>query len=118
MHALPHTTAGLLLALACAGALAQAAPLPTTERQQALVRLVRQDCGSCHGMHLTGGLGPPLTPAALADKPLSSMAATIFHGRPGTPMPPWRAMLTEAEAQWIAEQLLGRFPQEPPRSTP
>ena len=75
--------------------------------------MVRQDCGSCHGMHLTGGLGPPLTSAALADKPVASMAATIFHGRPGTPMPPWRSFLNEAEATWIAEQLLGTFPQSP-----
>lgn len=117
MHAVALT--GLLGALACAGALAQA-PAPTTppERQRALVRMVRQDCGSCHGMYLTGGLGPPLTPAALADKPVSSMAATIFHGRPGTPMPPWRTFVTEAEALWIAEQLAGGFPPWPPRTSP
>ena len=77
-----------------------------------------QDCGSCHGMHLTGGLGPPLTPAALADKPAASLAATIFHGRPGTPMPPWRTFVTEAEALWIAEQLAGGFPPWPPRTSP
>ncbi len=117
LNALPRAMAGLLCTLACASALAQAAP-PSTDRQQALVRMVRQDCGSCHGLHLTGGLGPPLTPAALADKPTSSMAATIFHGRPGTPMPGWSGLLTEAEAQWIAEQLLTRFPNEAPRTTP
>jgi hypothetical protein len=27
-------------------------------------------------------------------------------------MPGWRAMLTESEAQWIAEQLLAGFPAE------
>lgn len=80
--------------------------------------MVRQDCGSCHGMHLTGGLGPALTPAALADKPAPSMAATIFHGRPGTPMPPWGAFLNEAEAMWIAEQLLSGFPTPPSRPIP
>jgi len=98
-----------LSALTCAGALAQATTTPP-ERQRELVRLVRQDCGSCHGMHLTGGLGPPLTAAALADKPVPSLAATIFHGRPGTPMPPWRTFVTEAEALWIAEQLAVGFP--------
>lgn len=102
----------LICALACAGATAQVPGTP--ERQRELVRMVRQDCGSCHGMHLTGGLGPPLTPAALGDKPVESMAATIFHGRPGTPMPPWRAFVTEAEALWIAGQLLGGFPSSPP----
>lgn len=81
-------------------------------RQQSLVRMVRQDCGACHGMRLTGGLGPALTREALADKPLDAMTATIVHGRPGTPMPPWRAMLSEAEARWIAEQLMQGFPEE------
>jgi cytochrome c55X len=106
----------LIYALACAGAAAQVPGTP--ERQRELVRMVRQDCGSCHGMHLTGGLGPPLTPAALADKPAASLAATIFHGRPGTPMPPWRTFVTEAEALWIAEQLAGGFPPWPPRTSP
>lgn len=75
--------------------------------------MVRQDCGSCHGMRLTGGLGPALTAEALAGKPAASLAATIFHGRPGTPMPPWRAMLDEADAAWVAQQLLQGFPDEP-----
>lgn len=86
---------------------------PAPERQQQLVRVVRQDCGSCHGMRLAGGLGPALTPQALADKPVDGLAATIFHGRPGTPMPPWRAMLDEGEARWIAERLLTGFPELP-----
>jgi len=74
-------------------------------REAELVRLVRQDCGSCHGMTLRGGLGPPLTPAALADKPSPMLAATILHGRPGTAMPPWRPFLTDREADWIVVQL-------------
>jgi cytochrome c55X len=102
--------AALLLAVLAA----QAAPAQgvSAPRQQELVRIVRQDCGSCHGMRLTGGLGPALTREALADKPASGLAATILHGRPGTPMPGWRTMLSESEAQWIAEQLVGGFPQE------
>lgn len=91
---------------------AAAAAQPSADRQQRLVRMVRQDCGACHGMHLTGGLGPALTPQALADKPVTSMAATIVHGRPGTPMPPWRALLADSEALWIAEQLQRGFPEE------
>lgn len=82
------------------------------ERMRQLVHVVRQDCGACHGMQLKGGLGPALTPEALAGKPAAALAAVIVHGRPGTPMPPWRSMLTEADAQWIAEQLLAGFPQE------
>jgi cytochrome c55X len=80
------------------------------ERQRELVHLVRQDCGSCHGMTLQGGLGPALKPEALRDKPLESLVATIIGGRPGTPMPPWQQFLTEAEAQWIVEKLLDGFP--------
>ena len=85
---------------------------PDTARQRELVRMVRQDCGSCHGMALTGGLGPALTRAALADKPLDSLEAVIEHGRPGTPMPPWRSMLRPGESRWIAERLLAGFPEE------
>lgn len=85
--------------------------VPDSARQGELVRMVRQDCGSCHGLYLTGGLGPALTRQALAGKPLESMAATIYYGRPGTPMAPWRAMLSENDALWIAEQLLAGFPE-------
>ena len=100
----------LCLALAALGAQADA-PEPSAQRQRELVRMVRQDCGSCHGLHLTGGLGPALTREALAGKPLDSMASTIYGGRPGTPMAPWKAMLTEDEAHWIARQLLAGFPE-------
>ena len=108
----------LLLALLAPGADAaqvSAEALPTPQRQQALVRLVRQDCGSCHGMQLTGGLGPPLTRQALADRSLESLVATTLHGRPGTPMPGWKAMLSADDAQWIAQQLRAGFPAEEPR---
>lgn len=85
---------------------------PAAPRQRELVRMVRQDCGACHGMRLSGGLGPSLTRQALADRPLDSMTATILHGRPGTPMPGWQPMLSQAEARWIAERLLAGFPEE------
>lgn len=82
------------------------------QRQGELVRLVRQDCGSCHGMTLAGGLGPALLPALLRDKPAESLVATVLHGRPGTPMPPWGAFLNENEARWIVDKLLKGFPDE------
>ena len=104
-------TLATLATLAYAGgALADAQPAP--QRQLELLRVVRQECGACHGLHLSGGLGPALTREALADKPIDSMAATIFGGRPGTPMPPWRAFLSAAEAQWIANQLALGLPAE------
>jgi cytochrome c55X len=87
---------------------------PAAERQRELVRMVRQDCGSCHGMTLNGGLGPALTVEALKvrDIPRESLVATIVGGRPGTPMPPWHRFLSEAEAAWIVDQLLMGFPSE------
>lgn len=80
------------------------------QRQAELRELVLQDCGSCHGMRLTGGLGPALTAQALRDRPVESLVATIVHGRPGTAMPPWDGLLTQAEAAWIVERLIeGEF---------
>ena len=102
----------VVAALALPLALAAGAQELDLARQQSLIRLVRQDCGACHGMRLTGGLGPALTREALADKPLDAMAATIVHGRPGTPMPPWRTMLSDTDVRWIAEQLARGFPDE------
>ena len=81
------------------------AAAPDSTRQAELLRLLRQDCGSCHGMRLTGGLGPPLTPQALRDKPADSLTATIVAGRAGTAMPPWRSFLSETEATWLVERL-------------
>jgi cytochrome c55X len=78
---------------------------PEGARQRQLLRLLKQDCGSCHGLRLTGGLGPALTPQALKDKPAESLAATIMSGRPGTAMPPWRPFLSEAEAEWLVARM-------------
>jgi cytochrome c55X len=102
--------AGLTVVLTTAAS-AQS-PAPDREREHALVRLVRQDCGSCHGLTLRGGLGPSLLPRALRDKPVDSLRATILLGRPGTAMPPWQGILNEADADWILVQLLAGFPQE------
>lgn len=85
---------------------------PVDARRHELVRLVRQDCGSCHGMQLTGGLGLPLTAAALKDKPVDGLVVTVMHGRPGSAMPPWQTIISEAEAEWIVRQLMAGFPEE------
>ena len=82
-------------------------------RRAELVQLLRHDCGSCHGLTLKGGLGPPLTSSALAGKPPEWLRATILDGRPGTPMPPWRPFLTEQEAGWLVDSLIrGSFDTE------
>ena len=79
-------------------------------RRNALVQLVRQDCGSCHGLTLKGGLGPALLPADLKDKPLDYLTSIILQGRPGTAMPPWQRFLSASEASWIAVNLQKGWP--------
>jgi len=74
-------------------------------RQNELTHIVKQDCGSCHGMTLKGGLGPALLVDNLQNKPILFIQNTILYGRAGTAMPPWKTLLTEQEALWIAEQL-------------
>ena len=103
--------AAFLVTTLIAGLALPAAAEPSPARQKELIHLVRQDCGSCHGMTLQGGLGPALLPATLADKPVEGLVATIIGGRPGTPMPPWHRFLAEDEAQWIVAKLMTGFPQ-------
>jgi cytochrome c55X len=94
--------AGAIGVLASASLLAAE---PPNQRQAELTHLVRQDCGSCHGMTLKGGLGPALTRDALRDKPAESLVVTVLYGRPGTAMPPWRDFVSAPEAEWIVRQL-------------
>lgn len=75
------------------------------DRAASLERLVRQDCGSCHGMTLKGGLGPDLRASRLSGIPSHALALIILDGVPGTPMPPWRGLLSEEDAMWIANYL-------------
>jgi cytochrome c55X len=86
-----------------------AAEIPT-DRAAALEYLVIQDCGSCHGLTMKGGLGRPLTHAALTHADREGLALIILDGVPGTAMPPWRPLLSEAEALWIADYLKGETP--------
>ncbi|MBO9411691.1 MULTISPECIES: cytochrome c [unclassified Ruegeria] len=72
----------------------------------ALKRLVHQDCGSCHGLTLKGGLGSDLRPETLEHYDLDVLTSVILDGIPDTAMPPWRALITDEEAEWIARYLL------------
>lgn len=93
-----------LVSLAAA-AFAAAPDTLTGERQAQLRNLVVQDCGSCHGLTLKGGLGKPLLPASLGAFSDEAVAEVILDGISGTPMPAWRGLLTETEALWIAHTL-------------
>lgn len=97
------------LAAVAASAGATAAD-PAPQRQRELLYLLTQDCGSCHGLTLKGGLGPALTRDALAGKAPAMLQAVILHGRPGTPMPPWKVFMSESEAAWLVEQLRAGVP--------
>jgi cytochrome c55X len=77
----------------------------STARQNELRYFVKHDCGSCHGMTLKGGLGPALLPETLSGKPKELLVTTILEGRENTAMPPWKPMLSRADAVWISEQL-------------
>jgi cytochrome c55X len=108
-HALWSPNAAFVAAvLAAFAAAAEPGVLPSPRRQTELGHLLDHDCGSCHGLTRRGGLGPALTPAALADRDDDVLADTILYGRHGTPMPPWNGELTRADARWLVDRLRGR----------
>ena len=80
-------------------------PSISPSQQNDLRELVLQDCGSCHGLKLTGGLGSAITAEALQGKSATMLIETILNGRNNTPMPAWKSQLTRAEVAWIVEQL-------------
>ena len=92
----------IALATLTVGAVAGDAP-PDPE---ALTRLVHQDCGSCHGITLKGGLGPDIRADQLPHHTPETLKSLILDGIPGTAMPPWRPLLSEEEADWIVRYLL------------
>lgn len=98
------------LALVSAVGIAGAAigqPLP--DRQSEIIYRLKQDCGSCHGLTLKGGLGPSLLPAMLDNRPDGYLIHVILHGKPGTPMPPWSFEIAEDEAAWLVTRLKQGF---------
>ncbi len=86
------------------------ADLPDEDRQRQLLNMLKHDCGSCHGLLLTGGLGPSLTADALAGREDSELVQIILNGRAGTPMPPWRDFISRPEAFWLVGNLRRNLP--------
>ena len=103
-------TALIAAALVALASVSPAAEIPP-QRQAELEHMVIQDCGSCHGLTMKGGLGKPITPEALAGYDPEGLAAIILDGVPGTAMPPWRPLITEAEALWVADYLKTEKPE-------
>lgn len=98
--------ASILLVLNLLIAQAGAADLISASRQQDLKNLLIQDCGSCHGLQMKGGLGPALQASDLQDKSMAYISSIILDGKPGTAMPAWRPLISPEEARWLAELLL------------
>lgn len=95
----------LFISMVAIASLPASADTPSGSRQQELQHMLKQECGSCHGMTLKGGLGPALTEQAMSGKDSETLVATILYGRPGTAMPRWDRFLNEAEAEWLVERL-------------
>ena len=74
-------------------------------RKAELLYLLEQDCGSCHGMTRKGGLGSPLVAEALLGSSDEALVDIILDGVPGTPMPPWRPLLSHEDATWLVRAL-------------
>lgn len=79
-------------------------------RRAELDHLLRHDCGSCHGLRLEGGLGPALTPERMRKRSAEYLRAAIREGIPGTAMPPWEALLSDADIAYLAAALQGERP--------
>ena len=92
----------LIIGLLCSSpALAEEISPPTE-----LINLVHQDCGSCHGLTLKGGLGPDIRPQSLSHYDVETLSTVVLDGIPETAMPPWRPLMSEADAKRVAEYLL------------
>src|SRR5690606_28164255 len=106
-HAVSRLGLALASLLLIPAALAAA---PDAERQAQLEHLLVQDCGSCHGLRRTVGPGASVTRYGPAGKPRDSLIATLPHGRPGTAMPGWNALLDEQDIVWLVDLLLEGYP--------
>lgn len=98
------------LAIAALLLIATPATAAEPERVDALTTMLVQDCGSCHGLTMKGGLGTPLTPEVLEGRDADALVDTILDGRPGTAMPPWGPLLSRDEARWMVDRLKEGFP--------
>jgi len=77
----------------------------SVDRRLELQHLIKHDCGSCHGMTLSGGLGPSLKAEALKNKSDELLMVTISEGRAGTPMPAWKSLLSKNDITIIIKLL-------------
>ncbi len=103
--------AALAVLLTATAAAVAGAGEPGASRKAELLHRLKHDCGSCHGLTMKGGLGPPLLPDRLAERTRDELVAVILDGVPETPMPPWQGELTADEARWLVQVLQEGVPQ-------
>ncbi|MDX2349243.1 MAG: cytochrome c [Porticoccus sp.] len=84
---------------------------PDSNRQQELQYLLKQDCGSCHGLLLKGGLGPPLRTQDLKGKTPAYLKQIISKGVPESAMPPWENLLSADDIDYLVRLLKEPLPQ-------
>lgn len=84
----------------------------TPDRKSELIHLLKNDCGSCHGITLKGSLGPSLLPQAMAKRSADELRAIILDGVPGTPMPAWRGQFSKADITFLLDLLQHGVPHE------
>jgi ABC-type amino acid transport substrate-binding protein len=67
--------------------------------------LYRQTCSECHGLNAKGStVAPNLTRYNNSD---DAFVKTVLNGRPATPMPPFKGVLTEEDARQIRAYVKG-----------
>ncbi len=89
----------------CEKAKAENKTVLSEDRKAELANLLEQDCGSCHGLTMKGGLGSPLLPEKMVERDDEDLIYIILNGIENTPMPPWKALLSEADAAWIVKRI-------------
>jgi len=62
------------------------------------------NCAACHGQNREGLVGPALTPSILTQAD-EVYADVIKNGRPGTAMPPWGGMMSDADINTLVHFL-------------
>jgi cytochrome c55X len=77
----------------------------SNSKKTELYHLLKQDCGSCHGMTLKGGLGPALTKDRMSGFSSDYLFETIWNGREIKAMPPWKNILLKKDVRWLVKVL-------------
>ncbi len=101
-----------IIALFSLSLVARAAEALGAKRKTELIHLLKQDCGSCHGMTLKGGLGPSLLPGVMKSRNKKLIRRIILDGVPDTPMPPWRGLLSAADITYLIDLMQNGVPNE------